>query len=121
MPGLAQRLTADWRNRGDRAHLVRYEDLVFRPVETLESLLRYLEIDSSERTIDQIVGAGSGEDRFESHGTSPALEKTVGRWRREGDESFRDHLNDAFREPLIEFGYRGAHVRGETRISAFFA
>lgn len=113
MPGLAQRLTADWRNRGDRAHLVRYEDLVFRPVETLESLMQYLEIDSSERTIDQIVRSGSGEERFESHGTSPALEKTVGRWRHEGDESFRDHLNDAFRGPLIEFGY-AEDVRGGT-------
>ena len=105
MPALARRLTADWRSRREHAHLVRYEDLVFRPHETLASLLGFLRIDASAEAIDEIVRTASEPQGFEAHGTSPALEETVGRWRREGDEAFRDQVNDAFREPLMEFGY----------------
>ncbi len=110
MPALARSLAAAWRARGEGAHLVRYEDLVFRPVEALRGLLRHLELDSSDDAIERMMGADEG--RFESHGTSPALEKTVGRWRTEGDEAFRDHLNEVFDEPLAEFGYVEAVTGG---------
>ena len=39
-----------WRTRGDHAHLVRYEDMVMRPNETLAALLEYVEVDSSPQT-----------------------------------------------------------------------
>jgi hypothetical protein len=102
---LAHRLASNWRSRGDRAHLVRYEDLVFEPRETLGSLLDYLEIDSSDAIVEQLMRAGSDADVFDLHGTSGDLEKSVGRWRHEGDQAFRAYLNDTFRKPLIEFGY----------------
>jgi hypothetical protein len=105
MPKLARRLIAEWRDRRADAHLVHYEDLVSEPVRTLEGIAHYLEIDSAQHTIGEMLRAGSDDERFRSHGTSPALEETVGRWRREGDESFRDQLNDAYRGPLAELGY----------------
>jgi hypothetical protein len=101
-------LVSSWRARGERAHLVRYEDLVRRPGETMKGVFDYLEIDSSEPTVDQVLKSGTDHEDFTSHGTSPTLEKTLGRWSREGDESFRATLNEIFHEGLIEFGYAEA-------------
>ena len=106
LPGLVRSLAARWRSRRDGAHLVRYEDLVFRPAETLAGLFGYLEIDSAQRVIEDITRAGQQRDGFESHGTSPSLGETVGRWERTGDESFRAQLNESYGEALAEFGYR---------------
>ena len=65
----------------------------------------FLEIDSSDQAVDQVVRAGTDDQSLTSHKTSPTLERTIGRWRDEGDEAFRAALNDDFREALDEFGY----------------
>ena len=46
--------------------------------------------------------------RFTGHGTSTTVEQSVGRWAREGDESFRATLNEVLHEGLVEFGYAEA-------------
>ena len=100
-----QHLVSSWRARGEHAHLVRYEDLVRTPRETIEALLDYLEIDSSGRVVDRALKAAMDQHVFTSHGTSATLEGTVGRWSRDGDDSFGDTLNEIFHEALVEFGY----------------
>lgn len=98
-------LVTNWRARKNQAHLVRYEDLVLRPVETLAGVFEYLGIDSCGETIEHVIDAGSDRERFSAHGTSRTLSETVGRWTREGDPSFREGLNSLFRTGLGEFGY----------------
>jgi hypothetical protein len=104
----ADLLLANWRARKEHAHLLHYEDLVLKPHETLRGLFDFLEIDSADETLDQVMSAGTADQGFTSHRTSPDLQRTVGRWRREGDEAFRAALNDNFRELLDEFGYAEA-------------
>ena len=101
-------LLSSWRDRKEQAHLVHYENLVLKPHETLRGMFDFLELDSSEETVDQVVSAGTAGESFAAHGTSPNLQGTVGRWRSEGDEAFRAALNDNFRELLDEFGYAEA-------------
>ncbi len=105
-----------WLARRDRAHLLRYEDLVFRPRETLRSLLDYLGLDRSSSTIDEMLEAGAkpvpdlpgtsfDPTMVSQHRTSNDPHSSIGRWRNERDSAFRDLCNDAFGEALADFGY----------------
>src|SRR5206468_3765127 len=47
MADLASAFVRTWRERSDRAHLVRYEDLVTSRGPTLEGILEYLGLDAS--------------------------------------------------------------------------
>jgi len=116
MARMVRELRRSWQARGDRAHLVRYEDLVMEPQQTLTSMLDYLGVDSSPETVEEVLAHGM-EDvltlpgfRYEpseisSHRTLPDLQATIGRWRSEGDESFRALTQEVFGDALREFGY----------------
>ena len=105
---IVSHLVAGWRARGEHAHLVRYEDLALRPRETLAGVFGFLEIDASQATIQRILQEGADDAGFTSHATSATVEQSVGRWEREGDESFRETLNEVLHEALVEFGYPAA-------------
>jgi hypothetical protein len=118
--GEMQRMVADlqrsWQARSDRAHLVRYEDLVLEPSETLTSMLDYLELDSSPGTVNEVLARGSEEvltlpgfsyeaSEIAAHRTLSDPKATVGRWRSEGDGSLPALAEEVFGEALREFGY----------------
>jgi hypothetical protein len=90
-----------WRLRRDRAHLVRYEDLVLRPHEALPELLAYLELDSGSDILHAMLAT---ELESDGHITSPDAHQSVGRWRRE-DVAFHALCEEVLRDLLDEFGY----------------
>jgi hypothetical protein len=105
-----------WRTRADRAHLVRYEDMVLRPAQTLAAMLEYLELDNSPQLVDRLLSKGAEDlpelpgattDPYlvEIHRTIPDPKDTIGRWRQEGDDSSEDFYWSAIGEALKEFGY----------------
>jgi hypothetical protein len=109
-------LQRSWQARSDRAHLVRYEDLVLEPNETLTSMLDYLELDSSPGTVNEVLARGSEEvltlpgfsyeaSEIAAHRTLPDPKATIGRWRSDGDGSLRALAEEVFGEALREFGY----------------
>jgi hypothetical protein len=103
---MALNLRKSWVTRKDRAHLVRYEDLVFSPTETARGVLEYLELDASPRSVELLLAAGSEDsEALRHHRTSERAEESIGRWRREGDEQFRELCNEVFGEILADFGY----------------
>jgi hypothetical protein len=113
---MAHDLRRSWQTRGDRGHLVRYEDLVLQPVETLTRILEYLEVDASPPTVDEVLRTGSEQvlrlpgssyepTEVQVHRTIPDPKETIGRWRRETDESFRVLSDEVFGEALAVFGY----------------
>ena len=67
--GYALQMQNSWRSRRDRAHLVRYEDIILRPVETLTDLLDYLELDRPPQLVDQMLSQAT-EDLPELPGAS---------------------------------------------------
>jgi hypothetical protein len=104
--GAASDLSKSWRQRRAGAHLARYEDLVRSPTETLTALLTYLELDASPDLVRDLVAKGSEESAALSlHRTSPNLEASIGRWRRERDDAFRELCEDVFGVALAQFGY----------------
>ena len=106
-----------WRERGDRGHLLRYEDLVFQPEETLAALLRYLEVEPSSETVARMLELGAEdapilpgtsitpESLVREHRTTSDLKSSIGRWRREPDPDIRDLCEEVFGDVLSDFGY----------------
>jgi hypothetical protein len=95
---------------------VRYEDLVLQPVETMTRLLEYLELDRSVDVVNGMLNQASEEvaelpgavtDPYlvDIHRTIPDPKETIGRWRRESDDSRADLFWNALGDCLEEFGY----------------
>jgi hypothetical protein len=103
----ARELHNDWTARASRSHLVRYEDSVRSPVETLTAMLEYLEVDSSPAMVKQMLDAADEgtPQNFPQHQTSGAPEASIGRWRRDLDPALQDACQEAFAPVLSGFGY----------------
>jgi Sulfotransferase family len=102
----AQSMANSWRTRGATSHLVRYEDLVTRPAEVLAGVLEYLELERDAELIETLVEAASTPSQArEEHRTSSDARQSIGRWRHERDDAFREFCNETFAEELAEFGY----------------
>jgi hypothetical protein len=104
--GRTTALVAAWQQRGDRAHLVRYEDLVRDPAPTITALLRYLDVDSSDAVVDALVAAlGERGTAADMHSTTPDQESSIGRWQRDLDPRLQKELSVQLRPGLELFGY----------------
>lgn len=100
------RLALAWRMRRDRARLLRYEDLILRPLDTLTALFESLDLDGSAACVRGVL-ARAGVDTREARGhrTSSDPRSSVSRWRRELEGPLLDIANAAMRPALEEFGY----------------
>ena len=105
-----------WRTRGDRGHLVRYEDLVLDPEGTFRRLLDYLELDSSPETLGSVLehgseeilrlpGSGQEASEVRAHRTVSDPRASIGRWREGGDDHFAELSQEVFGAALLTFGY----------------
>jgi Sulfotransferase family len=95
-----------WKRYSGRAHLLRYEDLVLRPNETLSALLEYLDLDSAPSKVEGMIQRSSDETLdMQEHRTIPDPQQSIGRWRRDLDPSLQDVCQEAFGDILREFGY----------------
>ena len=99
-----------WRDRKDRVHLVRYEELVARPHDTLRGIFAYLGTDASAAVIGQLVDAVTGSDEvLERHGTSGSALASVGRWRHDLAPELADACEREFVDYMRLFGYVQSH------------
>jgi len=95
-----------WVRRAGRAHLVRYEDLVADPHETVGKMLAYLEIDSSPAVVETVTRAMTETTPgMEAHRTTPDAQASIGRWQRELGPEMQRLCESAFGPALEEFGY----------------
>jgi hypothetical protein len=100
-------LVSSWSERGDKGFLLRYEDLVLRPEETLPALFSYLGIDDRPETVKQVLAEATrlegGLQDF--HRTSATPADSVGRWRRDLDPALVRVCEEELGEALGTFGY----------------
>lgn len=95
-----------WRARSDRALLVRYEDVMLAPDQTLEGVLRYLEIDSSAEAVAAMrAHAENPVVAMERHRTTPDPAASIGRWRRDLSDELQEACARTLFEELQLFGY----------------
>jgi hypothetical protein len=106
MRASALSLLRSWEQRSDKAYLLRYEDAILRPVETLGSLLEYLALDLTPSAIKSMLRRASEEiPEMRKHRTIPEPERSIGRWRRDLDASVQAACHEAFGDILEKFGY----------------
>jgi hypothetical protein len=92
--------------RGDAAFLLRYEDLILKPEETLSELFDFLGVASSQETIAAVLERASNETQaMAGHRTSGDPRQSVGRWQRDLDPELQQGCVDVLDDVLVEFGY----------------
>lgn len=102
-------LLHDWLARAQWSHLVRYEDLVRRTQETLADLLDYLELESSPAMVAEMIERASvSTPELVQHRTSPDIDSSIGRWRRDMDPWIQGLTREFLGEVLHAFGYDDA-------------
>lgn len=100
------RLLREYKSRRARAHLLRYEDLVESPEETLRALLEYLDLDASNSTIEGMIHRAADESlELREHRTTPNVKASVGRWRRDLDASLLRLCDEVLQDFQDELGY----------------
>lgn len=100
-------LSRSWPKRQDRAYLIRYEDLITQPRETLHGMLDYLEIDASDAIMDGMLERASAENPdMKQHLTSSDVSTSLGRWRSSLTPELQTVANAAFGDVLQQFGYQ---------------
>jgi hypothetical protein len=104
--GGVRALAAAWAARRDRAHLVRYEDLVLEPEQTVAGVLRYLGLGDSGPAADRMVKAlrATGPETA-PHRTTTDPRASIGRWRTDLSPDARAACEAALGDHLQAFGY----------------
>ena len=101
------RLVAYASERGERAHVVRYEELVTEPRETLAGILAHLELDAGDALLDELVGsATAASPELTAHRTTPDAEASIGRHTEELSPEAAEAAEAAFGPALDTFGYQ---------------
>jgi hypothetical protein len=110
---LAERVNADaegllsrWRRKGESAHLVRYEDLILEPRETLTAILGFLDVDAGADAVSETLElANRPNELLDGHRTVSDPTQTIGRWRRDLPADLAAECNEILAPVLAAFGY----------------
>jgi hypothetical protein len=102
-------LASSWDKRGEVSLLVRYEDLIALPEETLSSIFGYLNIDDDPGTIRLVMEQASEESyELSAHRTSEDPAKSIGRWKTDLPAELVAECDSAFAVTMAHFGYQDA-------------
>jgi Sulfotransferase family len=102
----AEALAARWRQRGGEAHLVRYEDLILEPRQTLSGILGFLGVaDDPDTVAETLEVANRPNELLDGHRTVSDPAQTIGRWRRDLPADLAAECNELLAPVLETFGY----------------
>ena len=87
--------------------LLRYEDLIRDPKRVLEPMLGFIGVDASRRVIDTMCAEATATElpQMTTHRTSPSVEASIGRWRRDLDPEIRKAIEREAGDAMRELGY----------------
>ncbi len=95
-----------WERRRERAHLVRYEDLMLDPVPTLTGVLEYLGLDAGEDAVRQMLAAPEQPlPGMSEHRTTPDPQASIGRYARDLDPALLEECERRLGDAIALFGY----------------
>jgi sulfotransferase family protein len=101
-----EELRKAWLRRFDDVHLMRYEDLIQRPEETLETLLSYIGVDGSAATIESVVAKSRDtNDEQDGHRTATSIDSSIGRWKSDLSPELQLVCEEALGDMMDAFGY----------------
>jgi hypothetical protein len=100
-----------WRRRRERTHLVRYEDLMMRPQETLAAVAEYVGLGTGDDAVDPMIeSAGRRLPGMEQHRTTADAESSIGRWRRDLAPEMVEACEQAVGTAMAAWGYTPEHA-----------
>ena len=100
------RIIEGWRSRKNEVCLVRYEDLILHPHETLGRILEYLNVADEETVIKCMIKAASKDTpEMKQHRTSTKPSQSIGRWRTDMDSETQAVFRLMFGDLLQQVGY----------------
>jgi Sulfotransferase family len=100
-------LHAHMTEEGRETHLLRYEDLIRDPVETLEPLLEFVGLDPAGAPA-MVERASVSTGGMDHHMTAPSAGASIGRWAKDLDPALAERC-DAILSPVVaDFGYATA-------------
>jgi len=105
LEGSARAIHDAWRRRGDAGSLVRYEELVTAPRETLPRILAYLNLESSDAIVDAMIDLVEKTPELREHRTTGDATSSIGRWKTDLDDRLKTACDEAFGPILAELGY----------------
>jgi hypothetical protein len=101
-----RQLARSWPKRQDRAHLIRYEDLMQDTEATLRGMLGYLGLDASDAVVDGMIARASEEnENSRRHRTSAGTGASIARWKQSLTPSVQAVCNEVYADVLEQFGY----------------
>lgn len=102
------KLLSAWHRRSASAHLIRYEDLILKPAETLTPMLAFLGIDHDDQTVAAVLRKASDDsDTLAFHRTTSNPAASIGRWRTDLPAELQQICTEVMGDALAEFGYEG--------------
>jgi hypothetical protein len=108
-----------WRRRAGRAHLVRYEDLMMHPRETLAAVTGYVGITGDDAAVDgMLAAAGRRLPGMDEHRTSADVESSIGRWRRDLAPELVEACEQSVGAALQAWGYAPEETGRKVRSTA---
>lgn len=107
-------LLAMWNERRERAFLLRYEDLILEPQQTLSRLFGYLDVESGAEVAKETLrrASQSSADSQKSHKTSQEAQASIGRWRVDLAPPLQSAFEESLSHVLAGFGYSPGASRG---------
>jgi sulfotransferase family protein len=100
----ARRLLRRLRERGDEAHLVRYEDLIQEPATTLGGIMGYLGLDADEDAVAAVFERAEAQS-LDEHRTTRKASESIDRWKRDLPAELAQVCAEVLDPVLTEFGY----------------
>jgi hypothetical protein len=97
-----------YRRERSTAMVLRYEDLVTRTGEILESIFTYLGVEDSPAVVRSVIERTeekSDQAIALGHQTSGGPTESIGRWKKDLEPSLQKACEEAFGPVLAEFGY----------------
>jgi hypothetical protein len=95
-----------WRRRGGTAHLLRYEDLILQPEDTIQALLAHLGLDAGAQGVAPMLASLQSRDGgSEGHRTVTDPLESIGRWRQDLSDEVAAACAEALGPSLETFGY----------------
>jgi sulfotransferase family protein len=100
-----------WEERKDRAHLVRYEDLLTEPQTTLEDAFAFVGVDPSPDAVRQTLELARSEaPSMDHHRTAADPAATIGRWRDDLSPELISVCAESLDPVLEAFGYEASRT-----------
>jgi hypothetical protein len=97
---------ANWRQHPDQVRLIRYEDLIMQPHETLLKIVDHLGVENSSSVIKQMIALTQTDtSELEQHRTSEDAQHSIGRWKTDLDPQIAALYRERFGDVLAELGY----------------